>query len=269
MTEKDKQKDDYFSSEKSSKIRSIAGLLTFSTILPINIYTSIEEMAKMTWFWPMISTLVGFFALIIGLFLNILNFPIFVISVIIYSFLIWFNGFHHLDGLIDIGDALMVHGTPEKKISVMRDSMIGTGGIALFFIVGTLTIVFLNSILLIGFISSILICEMSAKVGLVSCAISSKPGNDGTGRYFIKSMTIPKFIATLIITLAMGYFFGGIIGAFGVVGGAFGGALISLIGKKNFKIATGDVLGASNEIGRLFSLLFMLIIILLPQIRIF
>ncbi len=115
MTEKDKQKDDYFSSEKSSKIRSIAGLLTFSTILPINIYTSIEEMAKMTWFWPMISTLVGFFALIIGLFLNILNFPIFVISVIIYSFLIWFNGFHHLDGLIDIGDALMVHGTPEKK----------------------------------------------------------------------------------------------------------------------------------------------------------
>lgn len=48
MTEKDKQKDDYFISEKSSKIRSIAGLLTFSTILPINIYTSIEEMAKMT-----------------------------------------------------------------------------------------------------------------------------------------------------------------------------------------------------------------------------
>lgn len=123
----------------------------------------------------MISVLVGFFALIIGLFLNILNFPIFVISVIIYSFLIWFNGFHHLDGLIDIGDALMVHGTPEKKISVMRDSMIGTGGIALFFIVGILTIAFLNSILLIGFISSILICEMSAKVGLVSCAISSKP----------------------------------------------------------------------------------------------
>nr|WP_263641036.1 adenosylcobinamide-GDP ribazoletransferase [Methanobrevibacter arboriphilus] len=36
----------------------------------------------------------------------------------------------------------MVHGTPEKKISVMRDSMIGTGGIALFFIVGILTIAF-------------------------------------------------------------------------------------------------------------------------------
>jgi len=269
MTEKDKQKDDYFNEEKSSQIRSIGGLLTFSTVLPINIYTSIEEMAKMTWFWPILSALVGFLALIIGLFLNILNFPTFVISAIVYSFLIWFNGFHHLDGLIDIGDALMVHGTPEKKIAVMRDSMIGTGGIGLFFIVGILTISFLNSLILIGFISSILICEMSAKVGLISCAISSKSGNDGTGRYFIKSMTIPKFIATLIITLTIGYLFGGIIGVSGVVGGAFGGAIVSMIGKKNFEIATGDVLGASNEVGRMCSLLFMLIIILLPQIRIF
>ncbi|MEA4956275.1 Adenosylcobinamide-GDP ribazoletransferase [bioreactor metagenome] len=269
MAEKDKKKDNYFSNEKSSKLRSIGGLLTFSTILPIHIYTNIEEMAKMTWFWPLIGALVGFIGLIIGYFLNILNFPILVISAIIYSFFIWFNGFHHLDGLIDIGDALMVHGTPEKKISVMRDSMIGTGGIALFFIVGILTIFFLNSVLSIGFLFSILICEMSAKVGLVSCAISSKSGNDGTGRYFIKSMTIPKFLITLIITLTIGYMIGGNIGLFGVVGGIFGGALVSFIGSKNFKIATGDVLGASNEIGRLFSLFFMLVLISISQIRIF
>jgi adenosylcobinamide-GDP ribazoletransferase len=102
---------------------------------------------------------------------------------------------------------------------------------------------------------------MSAKVGLVSCAISSEPSSDGTGKFFIESITITKFIATLIITSVIGYFFGGMIGIFGVIGGMFGGGLLSIIGKKNFKIATGDVLGASNEIGRLFSLLFMLLII--------
>lgn len=261
MTEKDKQKDDYFSNEKSSVVRSIGGLLTFSTILPLKIYTTIEEMAKLTWFWPMISAFVGFLGLLIAYFLSLLNFPFFVISTIIYSFFIWFNGFHHLDGLMDIGDALMVHGSPEKKISVMRDSMIGTGGIALFFIVAIITISLLDSLLLTGFIGAILICEMSAKVGLVSCTISSKPGPDGTGKFFIEYITIPKFIATLIITSIIGYFLGGIIGIFGVIGGMFGGALVSFIGKRNFKIATGDVLGASNEIGRLFSLLFMLLII--------
>jgi len=263
MTEKDKKKDDYFTREKNSPLRSIGGLITFSTILPLKIYTSIEEMAKMTWFWPVIGSLVGLIGLLIGYFLNILHFPFFVISAIIYSFFIWFNGFHHIDGLIDTGDALMVHGSPEKKISVMRDSMIGTGGISLFFIVAIISIALLNSLILVGAVATILVCEISAKVGLVSCCITSKPGPDGTGKHFIKSMTIPKFIATLIITGAIAYFFANFVGILGVLGGVFGGALIAFIGKNNFEIATGDVLGASNEIGRLFSLLFMLIALII------
>jgi len=266
MTEKDKEKDDYFTNEKNSLLRSIRGLITFSTILPLNTYTTIEEMAKMTWFWPVVSVLAGLIGLVIGYFLNLLSFPSFVISAIIYSFFIWFNGFHHLDGLIDIGDALMVHGNPEKKVAVMRDSLVGTGGIALFFIVAIITIAILDSLILAGILGAILVCEMSAKVGLVSCCITSIPGKDGIGKYFIESMTIPKFIATLIITLAIGYFFAGFVGILGVLGGAFGGALIAFIGKNNFKIATGDVLGASNEVGRLFSLLFMLIALIILQI---
>ena len=263
MQEKDKKRDDYFSNEKTSILRSIGGLITFSTMLPLNIHTRIEEMAKMTWLWPVMGALIGLIGLIIGYLLNIIHFPIFVISVIIYSFFIWFNGFHHLDGLMDVGDALMVHGSPEKKIAVMRDSMIGTGGIATFFIVAIISIALLNSMLIAGAISTILICEMSAKIGLVSCATTSKAGSDGTGKYFIESMTIPKFIAMLIITGAIGYFLANFIGILGVLGGVFGGALVALIGKNNFKIATGDVLGASNEIGRLFSLLFMLIAFLI------
>lgn len=259
MTDKNKEKDGYFNNEKSSPLRSIGGLITFSTILPLNIYTNIEEMAKMTWFWPVVSAFVGLIGLFIGFILNILNFPFFVTSAIIYSFFIWFNGFHHLDGLMDVGDALMVHGSPEKKINVMRDSMIGTGGVALFFIVAIISVALLDSLILAGGLVAILICEMSAKVGLVSCCITSKSGPDGTGKYFIESMTIPKFVLTLIIAILIAYFFASFIGIFGVLGGVFGGSLMALIGKNNFKIVTGDVLGASNEIGKLFSLLFMLI----------
>lgn len=273
MSKKNKEKDDYFQEEKSSILRSIGGLVTFSTILPLNIHTSIEEMAKVTWFWPVISAFVGLIALIIVYLLNILNFPYFVTATIIYSFFIAFNGFHHIDGLMDIGDALMVHGPPEKKIAIMRDSKIGTGAIALFFIVAILTIVLLysileigpiislNSIIAIGPIAGVLICEMSGKLGLLSCCLSSKPGPDGTGKYFIYSMNHLNFIIILIICLVIGYLLANILGIFGVLGGIFGGGLISLIGKRNFVIATGDVLGASNEVGRLFSLLFMLIML--------
>lgn len=36
-------------------------------------------------------------------------------AAITYAFTLWFTGFHHLDGLIDVGDAMMVHSTPEKE----------------------------------------------------------------------------------------------------------------------------------------------------------
>jgi adenosylcobinamide-GDP ribazoletransferase len=214
----------------------------------------------MTWFWPLIGAFVGAIGLIISYFLlEILFIPSLVVAAIVYSFFLIFNGFHHLDGLIDVGDAIMVHGSSEKKIAVMRDSIIGTGGLATFFIVAIITVTTLNSILAIGIISSILICEMSAKIGLVSCCISSKSGPDGTGKYFIESMTIPKFTIALILVIAISYILANFIGVFGVLGGLFGGSLMAYIGKKNFKIATGDVLGASNEVGRMFSLLAMLI----------
>jgi len=260
MNEKDKKKDDYFKREKSSMVRSIGGLITFSTILPLNMYTTIEEMAKMTWFWPMIGAFAGVIGLAISYFLlEIVSIPSLVVAAIIYSFFLIFNGFHHLDGLIDIGDAIMVHGPPEKKIAIMRDSLIGTGGLAIFFIVGIITVTSLNSILAIGIISSILICEMSAKMGLLSCCISSKSGLDGTGKYFIESMTLLKFTVAFSLVIAISYLLANFIGIFGVLGGVFGGSLIAYIGKKNFKIATGDVLGASNEVGRMFSLLAMMI----------
>ena len=51
------------------------------------------------------------------------------------------------------------------------------------------------------------------------------------------------------------------IGIIGIIGGAFGGALTALIAKKHLKIANGDVLGTSNELGRLFSLIGMLMVI--------
>lgn len=263
MSEKDKERDDYFQKNKHSYLRSIGGLVTFSTIIPLNIHTTIEEMATMTWFWPVIGGMVGGIALIISYFLlDFVKLPSLMVATIIYSFFIIFNGFHHLDGLIDMGDALMVHGSPEKKIAIMRDSIIGSGGIAIFFIVAILSIASLNSIFEAGIIASVLICEMSAKVGLISCAISSKAGNDGTGKFFIKSMTIAKFLLTLIITIAIAYVLLGFTGIFGVLGAVLGGSYIAYLSKKQFKIATGDVLGAANEIGRLFSLVVMIIAII-------
>ena len=183
--------------DENKEVRNINGffgLISFSTILPLNIHTTIEEMALFTWIWPIIGGLIG---IIVGTFgfliVDLFHLPILIAAALIYSFSIWFTGFHHLDGLIDFGDGMMVHGSPEKKIAVMRDKRIGTGGIAYLLMVGLITFAAIGSTPLILIFYVLVISEIAAKMGIVTCATFSKAFPDGTGRPFIESMNKKSF----------------------------------------------------------------------------
>ena len=269
---KEKNNDDYFEKQNPSVLRSIGGLLTFSTILPLNVYTTIDEMAKLTWFWPVINGFIGLMAAIIAFILaKFIHFDALLIAAIVYGFLLIINGFNHFDGLMDFGDGVMVHGSPEKKLSIMKDPMTGVGGISTGFIVGTITIASYCSLINYAYavnlnlILLIIVAEIAAKIGLTTCCISSQPSNEGIGKYFIEYMNLKNYVIGLIICVVISALLsanvGYQIGIIGIIGGAFGGALTALIAKKHLKIANGDVLGTSNELGRLFSLLAMLIVI--------
>lgn len=248
------------------KIEGIAGLISFSTVLPLNIHTTIEEMATFTWFWPIIGGLIGIFVGTMGFItLNVLHLPSMVSAALVYSFAIWFTGFHHLDGLIDMGDGLMVHGDYKKKIDVMRDMMVGTGGISLFFIIAIITFSAINAIPAVLIFWVLLISEIAAKMSLLSCATFSTPLSNGTGQYFINAMTIPLLAVSMIITGIIGFFALNIVGALAIIGAIIGGYVVAEIAKKHFKYATGDVLGASNEIGRAVSLIVIIISLMYSQ----
>lgn len=240
------------------RFREIAGLVTFSTILPLNIYTSIEEMARFTWFWPVIGAFIGIIVGTIGfLILNVIHAPQLIAAAIVYSFAIWFTGFHHLDGLMDLGDAMMVHGTPEKKISVMRDTNIGTGGIAYVLMVALLSFAAIGSVPSAEIFYILVISEIAAKMGIATCATLSNPFPNGTGRFFIDAMNIKLFVLSFIVALSIGFLAFNFMGVLGVIVGSIGGAFIAVIVHKNLKWATGDVLGASNEFSRMLSLVVM------------
>lgn len=240
--------------------RCVGGLITFSTILPLKIYTSIDEMAKVTWTWPFIGALMGLFSLVIAIiFKDFLNLSDFIIASVIYGFMISLNGFHHLDGLLDFGDALMAHGSVERKIEIMKDPIIGTGGISLFFIVALITIACLHATINLDILLALVVCEMSAKLGIVTCATTSKAQKKGTGRYFIKHMSILKFFISSIASIIIGFLLLKFVGVIGVLGGILGGSIMAYLAHKNLNSANGDILGASNEIGRMFSLLLMII----------
>jgi len=252
------ENDDYFEDEEFSPVRSLLGLLTFSTILPINVYTSIEYMTKLTWCWPFLHIFIGILAAICGyVSIEFLHLNSFFTAAIVYAFLMIITGYNHLDGVMDMADGVMVHGEPEKKIMVMKDSSVGAGGVATLFLVASLTIAGLYNILDYHFILGIMICEMSAKTSLLTTALLSKPLTPGIGSYFMNETNLGNYLLSTAIVLIIGYLFAGYVGLFGVVGAMISGLIIALIARRNFVLANGDVLGMSNEVGRLFSLLFM------------
>jgi adenosylcobinamide-GDP ribazoletransferase len=252
------ENDDYFEDEEFSPVRSLLGLLTFSTILPINVYTSIEYMTKLTWCWPFLHIFIGILAAICGyVSIEFLHLNSFFTAAIVYAFLMIITGYNHLDGVMDMADGVMVHGEPEKKIMVMKDSSVGAGGVATLFLVASLTIAGLYNILDYHFILGIMICEMSAKTSLLTTALLSKPLTPGIGSYFMNETNLGNYLLSTAIVLIIGYLFAGYVGLFGVVGAMISGLIIALVARRNFVLANGDVLGMSNEVGRLFSLLFM------------
>lgn len=75
--------------------RVIPGLISFSTILPINIHTSIAEMARYTWMWPLIGGFIGVLVGSVGLILsNVFMFSPIVTGAVVYSFAIFLPFFN-------------------------------------------------------------------------------------------------------------------------------------------------------------------------------
>lgn len=252
------ENDDYFEDEEFSPVRSLLGLLTFSTILPINVFTSIEYMTKLTWCWPFLHLFIGILAAACGyISLEFLHLNSFFTAVIVYAFLMLITGYNHLDGVMDMADGVMVHGPPEKKIRIMKDPSVGAGGVATLFLVASLTIAGIYNILDYNFLVGIIVCEMAAKTSLITTALLSRPLTPGIGSYFMLNTKLSNYLASTIIVAVIAYLCAGLVGVIGVIGAVVSGIIISTIAKRNFVLANGDVLGMSNEVGRLFVLLFM------------
>lgn len=238
------------------------GLLSFSTILPINIHSTVPEMAKFTFLWPIIGALIGIIAGGFGwLLTDILHLSPLLSAALVYSLAISFTGFHHLDGLVDFGDGLMAHGDPKRKIEIMRDKRIGTGGLAMLLMVSLVTVTSIASLNVVYILPAIFVSEVAAKLSLISCATFSQPLPDGTGQFFIHNMDWKLFTGSVALTVILGFLAFNYNGIVGVIGGLISGLVMVFITRRNFIWTNGDILGASNEMGRMLSLLFMVIII--------
>ncbi len=242
--------------------RSILGIIAFLTILPVGNSAKnyeLENIAKKMYLFPLVGAVIGMITLPVVI-ASTYFFNQYITAFIITIFLIVLTGIHHTDALADFADGIMVRGNKEKKYQVMHDPRIGSAGAVAIsgYVVGM--IVAISSISgMERLIIAVIVSEIVSKYSMVLQAFYSNSAWDGYSSQFTKNMKSKKkiFLSTIItIALVILITYTNIYMGFQIlVIGIISSLIIAYISNKNLGGITGDVIGATNEIVRLASLI--------------
>ena len=108
-------------------------LLSFFTALPVGAAT-LEKAARNVYLLPLVGVFVGVPGAVVILGLGP-ALPPGVLATLALAAVLLAAGLHHADGVLDVGDALMVRGDPDRRRAVLKDTRVGVGGIGALFVV--------------------------------------------------------------------------------------------------------------------------------------
>ncbi len=235
-------------------LKEISSVFSFLTIFPSS-NASLENIAKYMYLFPIVGIAIGLLVGSFGFGLSFFLDPLLVSLLVVASIAI-VTGIHHADGLADFADGLMVKGSKDRKLKAMKDLSTGSAGIVaiVLYLVGLIITISLTS----GFdlFRAILISEILAKFSMVLMASLGNSASLGSNSPFVKIMKDKKklaaaFIIMLIPVIVIGETTGLLMLGVTVILTIF----LLVISTRSFGGITGDVLGATNELTRLASLM--------------
>jgi adenosylcobinamide-GDP ribazoletransferase len=243
-------------------VSGVKNCLAFLTIIPVGMDP--DGMAQAASYMPLFPAVGAFIGLLAGAFVWLLELglPSSVAGILGVGFLLLLNGAQHMDGLLDFGDGLMVHGSRERRLRVMRDPQTGAGGLSLGVVVLVATALSISSLQRAILLPSLVVCEAGAKFAMVFEAWGSKAAHRGMGTIFVDAMHrrygTTKLVGSLLILLAISFPLLRPLSFLISLIAILVSAVMIAIANKLFGGITGDVMGATNEIARLLSLLTVL-----------
>lgn len=241
--------------------RSMQAIISFLSIIPATRHSTpvdIYSVAKVMYLFPIagaiIGIIVGVFAYSISLYI-----PPLLLGLLVTAVLVIITGANHTDALADFADGLMAKGGKEAKHKAMLDPAIGSAGAVslVLYVVGM--IIALSSFHLEGLklLISIVVAEAIAKYVMVLQAHIALSAWEGFSSPFTAAMKDRRKLlaATAIIILILVVTGSGYVGIISLGGSTLIGIIVNYISKRSFGGISGDVLGASNELARLSSLI--------------
>lgn len=246
-------------------LKEIKNLLSFLTAIPISMDKDcLTDSAKIMFLFPLVGALIGLlagaFAWVTSLFL-----PNLLVGGLALGVLLLITGLHHTDGLLDFGDGVMAHGSAERKVEIMHDQLTGAGGVSLGIMTFLITAFAIAELNVSTMIQSLVVVEVSAKLSMVTATWAGRSVYRGMNSPFMDAMHgkygNTRLVAALVISSVIAVPLLGLVGVLILLAGIIVSLVMVGIAHKHFKGVTGDVLGATNELARMVSLIALLAVI--------
>jgi adenosylcobinamide-GDP ribazoletransferase len=252
-------------------VKQLKNLLAFLTVFPVQMdMDMLSDCAKNMWTFPLVGAFLGLLA---GLFSWAAYYvlPAIVVGAVALALLLWMTGLHHTDGLLDFGDGVMAHGTPQRKIEVMHDQLTGAGAIGLCvmtYLITAFAFAALGSAVFYGgfavplFLPALIVAELCSKLSMVVAAWAGKSVHEGMNSPFLEAMHGRggnwRLLAAIAISLVIALPLLRWAGIFAVLAAAITGLVMVAVAHRNFGGVTGDVFGATNELTRMVCVIVVL-----------
>jgi len=188
-----------------------------------------------------------------------LGLPPEIVAVATLATLFAVTGIHHLDGVADLGDALVVHGDADRRRGVLKDTTTGVGAllaVAFVLLSLALTVTTLARTPVFLAVGVVIAAEVGAKTGMATMACLGRAAHEGLGSQMTAAADPSKLVApALLASPALLVTGPSPAAAMALLGALVGATLPWWWARRHLEGLTGDVFGAANEIGRLLGLL--------------
>lgn len=236
------------------------------TIIPLPKYEWDEKSAKhMMKFYPLIGLVIGVLWYGTYCLLDILNVSLMLSSAIILTIPLLLTGFLHLDGFMDVCDALLSRRPKEDKLRILKDSTVGAFSVIALVLLLIVEFAVINTVIeknvdpkiliLIPVASRSIVAYFIITKDMVSESYLGKLFKEGTGR-------IDKILLICIYTIvvAMGYYILNITGIIAILSMVVISILLINKSVKELGGINGDVAGYILILSEFLALLVLAII---------
>lgn len=234
----------------------------FLTIIPLPAKSQAkdEDIGRSLAYFPLVGLFLGLLLAGIDRALSFVL-PVPVVTGLVIASLAVVTGALHLDGFIDSMDGLFLSGKPERRLEVMKDSRVGSFGVAGAFL-----------LLLLKYLSLQNLPESSRLFGLILMPVLSRwcvvwsislfpyARAEGLGRAFKSRATLVRAVIATLLALAVSFALFKLTGIIIMAGLWIITMFAALFISRRLSGLTGDSYGAIIELGDLVTLLLVLIL---------